>query len=66
MSRHDKHQDHLTPLVVSRNTAARLLDSSTDLVDAMLARGELEKVQVGPRKVGVRYSSLVKLIGEAA
>ena len=47
------------PLVVSRQTAARMLEVSTKFVDAtLIPSGALTKVQLGPRKVGILWASL--------
>ena len=47
------------PLVVSRTTAARMLDVGTDFVDdVLIPSGALQKVRLGPRKVGVTWASL--------
>ena len=55
------------PLTVSRQRAAvELGDCSLDTVDRLVATGKLEKAQVGPRKVAIKYKSILKLIGEDA
>ena len=41
------------PLVVSRHKIARLIDCSLRHVDYLTERGVLEKVSLGPRKVGI-------------
>lgn len=62
-----KLPDRTEPLTVSRKRAAEELGNcSTDTVDRLVDAGKLEKVQVGPRKVAIKYQSLLKLIGEVA
>ena len=50
------------PLVFSRKRTARELDTSVDFVDAAAARGDLERVDLGPRKVGITSRSVRALI----
>ena len=52
------------PFAVSRQTAALLLDCSTDHIDVLTQRGQLERVQLGVRKVGITMRSLKRLVGE--
>jgi len=52
------------PFAVSRQTAARLLDCSTDHIDALIQRAQLERVKLGIRKVGITMRSLKRLVGE--
>jgi hypothetical protein len=54
------------PFAVSRATAARLLDVSTDHIDVLIQRGHLERVMLGIRKVGITWKSLKRLVGEEA
>jgi hypothetical protein len=54
------------PFAVSRLTASKLFDCSLDTIDRLVARGVLEKVQVGPRKVAVTMRSLQKLLPGAS
>jgi hypothetical protein len=55
------------PLTVSRKRAAvELGDISEDTLDRLIAAGKLEKIQVGPRKVAIKWASILKLIGEVA
>ncbi len=49
--------------MISRRNAAELLDTSTQQVDRMIKRGELEFVKIGPRGIRIRMSSLKRLIG---
>lgn len=50
-----------TRLVVSIAKAAELLDVSPQTVARMVERGELKKVRVSTRRVGVPYASLLKI-----
>jgi hypothetical protein len=53
-------------LAVSKKTAAVALDCSIDHIERLIGRGILEKIQIGPRKVAIRWSSLERLIGVEA
>lgn len=48
-------------LVVSRKTAAEVLDCSKDHVDDLVRRGDLVKIPLGPKKVGISWPSILKL-----
>ena len=48
-------------LVASRARTAILLDCSKDHVDDLVARGDLEKIPLGPKKVGITMRSILKL-----
>ena len=50
------------PLVLSRQRAAHELDSSIDFVDEAVKRGDLELVELGPRKRGITRRSFLALI----
>jgi transposase len=52
-------------LTVSQKTAAKMLDVCVDTVEAMVARGQLERVRLSERKYGIPMRSILKLIGEA-
>ena len=53
-------------LAVSQKTAAEALDVCVDTIEAMVARGELERVKLTGRKYGVTWRSLVRKVhGEA-
>jgi hypothetical protein len=52
-------------LVVTRQRAAHVLDTSIDSINRMAARGELEKVQLGPRRVGITSRSIIALVDKA-
>ena len=56
----------LPRLAISRNEAARQLDVSLDTIDRMVARGELEKIQVSTRKVAITTRSLLRLLPSEA
>jgi orotate phosphoribosyltransferase-like protein len=47
-------------VVVSKKRAAAALDVSVDTIDRLVARGELESVQVSDRRVGVTWRSILK------
>ena len=53
-------------LVVSKKGAAKALDCSVDTVDRLVARGDLERVQLSPRRVGVTWRSMLKLLERGA
>ena len=53
--------ERVTPLVVSRKTAAALLDCSEDCVDALIANGQLQSVKLGPRRVGIKMRSIERM-----
>ena len=50
-------------LVVSQREAARLLDCSIDLIETLSERGDLERVRLSERKLGITMRSLEKLAG---
>ena len=58
----------LPRLAVSQKTAAEMLDLCVDTIEAMAARGELERVRLTSRKYGITMRSLLKKVhgGEAA
>jgi len=56
----------LPRLVVSQRTAAKALDVCTKTIENMVARGELERVNVTSRKYGITWRSLMKLAGVTA
>jgi hypothetical protein len=56
----------IEPFAVSRQTAALLLDCSTDHIDVLTQLGHLDRVKLGIRKVGITMRSLKRLIGEVA
>ena len=51
----------LRPLVVTREDAAALLSCSKDCVDDLIARGKLEAVKLGNRRVGVKMRSIERV-----
>lgn len=53
-------------LVVSKKTAAAAIDVSLDVIKDLVARGELDQVQVSPRRVGITWASLLRLVGRGA
>jgi hypothetical protein len=57
---------HSQRLVVSQKRAAQMLDVCVDTIEAMVERGDLERVRLSARKLGIKVSSITKLIGEAA
>ena len=56
---------NVQPLVVSLKRAAQVLDVSEDTVERLVERGDLRRVQLSARRVGITWHSLQKLIGEA-
>jgi hypothetical protein len=50
--------------IVTRKTAAKMLDCSICHVDDLTDKGQLERVPLGVRRVGITYKSL-KRISEA-
>jgi hypothetical protein len=54
----------LEPLIVARRTAAKLLDCSICHIDDLTDKGQLERVPLGVRRVGITMESL-KRISEA-
>ena len=53
--------ERITPLVVSRKTAAALLDCSEDCVDGLIASGKLQTVKLGLRRVGIKMHSIERI-----
>jgi hypothetical protein len=58
--------DQQPPFAVSKNTAAKLFEVSLDTIERMVARGDLEKIQVSTRKVAITWRSLQKLLPSEA
>lgn len=52
--------------VVSRKTAAKLLDCHTSFVDRLCSRGELDTITLGPHCKRITLTSLNRLISRAA
>jgi hypothetical protein len=53
-------------LVVSEKSAAVELGVSRDTIRRMVARGDLERVQISPRRIGITSRSILKLIDKGA
>ncbi len=56
-------QHKLEPLIVSRLTASRMLDCSVCHIDDLTDKGQLERVPLGVRRVGITMESLKRISG---
>jgi hypothetical protein len=50
------------PFLVSRRTAAKLYDCSIDHIDFLVSSGQLDRVELGARRVGITWRSLKRLV----
>ena len=48
-------------LLASRQRAATMLDCSVQHIDDLCSAGKLEKVRLGPNRVGIKMPSILKL-----
>jgi hypothetical protein len=49
-------------ILVSRRKASELIDCSLSHIDDLIERGELTRVAMGARRVGITYASLKTLV----
>jgi hypothetical protein len=62
---HDNKQDP-SPLAVTRKKAAESIGCSVDHIDHLVSRGRLIRIRIGERRVAIVWSSIQKLVAEAA
>jgi hypothetical protein len=55
-------EQNFEPFAVSRRTASKLYDCSIDHIDFLVSSGQLDRVELGARKVGITWQSLKKLV----
>ena len=54
----DFSETDLQPLVVSKKDAAKMIGVSDDTIDRLVDQGDLDRVQLSTRRVGITYKSL--------
>jgi hypothetical protein len=59
-------EQNFEPFAVSRRTAAKTLDCSICHIDDLVDMGQLDRVQLGVRRVGITWRSLKRLVHGAA